>query len=176
MIQIFSVIFKSQILFHYFKKRKVGLKMIRKLVQNYVAGMWHSRNLKTGSLKPGHSISHLHFIIVVQSLSRVQLFGTPWTAACQASLSFTVSGVCSNSPKAACCTNKKYPWKTHLKQRLSEPLFTKHAKPRWIHRISPCTDTCLLISLPSWLLVIFSMSMPAEAGATLLNLAERSWD
>ena len=90
MIQIFSVIFKSQILFHYFKKRKVGLKMIRKLVQNYVAGMWHRRNLKTGSLKPGHSISHLHFIIVVQSLSRVQLFGTPWTAACQASLFVTI--------------------------------------------------------------------------------------
>ena len=31
----------------------------------------------------------LHF--VVQSLSRVQLFVTPWTAACQASLSFTIS-------------------------------------------------------------------------------------
>ena len=28
---------------------------------------------------------------VVQLLSRVQLFATPWTAACQASLSFTVS-------------------------------------------------------------------------------------
>ena len=28
---------------------------------------------------------------VVQSLSRVQLFATPWTAACQASLSFTIS-------------------------------------------------------------------------------------
>ena len=34
---------------------------------------------------------HIHTIIVVQSLSRVQLFATPWTAACQASLSFTVS-------------------------------------------------------------------------------------
>ena len=30
-------------------------------------------------------------IIVVQSLSRVRLFMTPWTAACQASLSFTMS-------------------------------------------------------------------------------------
>ena len=29
--------------------------------------------------------------LVVQSLSCVQLFATPWTAACQASLSFTVS-------------------------------------------------------------------------------------
>ena len=30
-------------------------------------------------------------IVVVQSLSCVQLFATPWTAACQASLSFTIS-------------------------------------------------------------------------------------
>ena len=30
-------------------------------------------------------------IFVVQSLSRVLLFVTPWTAACQASLSFTIS-------------------------------------------------------------------------------------
>ena len=30
-------------------------------------------------------------IVAVQSLSRVQLFATPWTAACQASLSFTNS-------------------------------------------------------------------------------------
>ena len=29
--------------------------------------------------------------VVVQSLSHIQLFGTPWTAACQASLSFTIS-------------------------------------------------------------------------------------
>ena len=31
------------------------------------------------------------FIFVLQSLSRVQLFATPWTAALQASLSFTIS-------------------------------------------------------------------------------------
>ena len=30
-------------------------------------------------------------VVVVQSLSRVQLFATPWPAACQASLCFTVS-------------------------------------------------------------------------------------
>ena len=30
-------------------------------------------------------------IVVVQSLSHVQLFATPWTAACQASLSFTIT-------------------------------------------------------------------------------------
>ena len=30
-------------------------------------------------------------------LSCIWLFATPWTAACQASLSFTISGACSNS-------------------------------------------------------------------------------
>ena len=29
-------------------------------------------------------------LFVVQLISRIQLFGTPWTAACQASLSFTI--------------------------------------------------------------------------------------
>ena len=33
----------------------------------------------------------LCFLFVVQSLSRVQPFVTPWTGACQASLSFTIS-------------------------------------------------------------------------------------
>ena len=33
----------------------------------------------------------VNIVIVVQSLSHVQLFATPWTAACQASLSFTIS-------------------------------------------------------------------------------------
>ena len=34
---------------------------------------------------------YLSFGVVVQSLSHVQLFATPWTIACQASLSFTIS-------------------------------------------------------------------------------------
>ena len=32
-----------------------------------------------------------HFVVAVQSLSHVRLFVTPWTAACQASLSFSIS-------------------------------------------------------------------------------------
>ena len=36
-------------------------------------------------------------IAVVQLLSRVQLFATPWTVAHQAFLSFTFPTVCSNS-------------------------------------------------------------------------------
>ena len=35
--------------------------------------------------------------VIFQSLSHVQLSVTPWTAAHQASLSFTISRVCSNS-------------------------------------------------------------------------------
>ena len=31
------------------------------------------------------------FVVVVQSLSHVSLFGTPWTTACQVFLSFTIS-------------------------------------------------------------------------------------
>ena len=38
-----------------------------------------------------------NYMSVVQSLSHIQLFATPWTTACQASLSFTISRVCSNS-------------------------------------------------------------------------------
>ena len=36
-------------------------------------------------------------VVVVQSLSPARLFATPWTAARQASLSFTISRVRSNS-------------------------------------------------------------------------------
>ena len=36
-------------------------------------------------------LSNNNFLVVVQSLSHVQLFATPWTTACQASLSFTIS-------------------------------------------------------------------------------------
>ena len=41
--------------------------------------------------------SDINVVVAVQTLSRVQLFATPWTAACPGSLSFIVSGVCSNS-------------------------------------------------------------------------------
>ena len=42
------------------------------------------------SLLPGVRGCH-KLVVVVQSLSHVQLFATPWTAACQASLFFTIS-------------------------------------------------------------------------------------
>ena len=46
----------------------------------------------------GHGLPQLQELWPsVQSLSCVQLFATPWTAACQASLSITNSRACSNS-------------------------------------------------------------------------------
>ena len=41
-------------------------------------------------LRPWHQITDLYFVVVVQLLSHVWLFVTPWTAACQASLSFSI--------------------------------------------------------------------------------------
>ena len=34
---------------------------------------------------------YILIVVIVQSLNRVQLFATPWTAACQASVSITLS-------------------------------------------------------------------------------------
>ena len=39
----------------------------------------------------------LLFVVVLQSLSYVQLFATPWTGAHQGPLSSLLPGVCSNS-------------------------------------------------------------------------------
>ena len=39
----------------------------------------------------GEPRSHILVVVIDQPLSSVQLFATPWTAACQASLSFTIS-------------------------------------------------------------------------------------
>ena len=58
-----------------------GLKFIQRTKGQEQPGPW-----KHGVEGPALSV-----IVVVQSLSRVRLFVTPWTAACQASLSFTVS-------------------------------------------------------------------------------------
>ena len=40
---------------------------------------------------PEHLTSQFFVVVVVQSLSHVQLFATPWTAAHQASMSFSIS-------------------------------------------------------------------------------------
>ena len=44
------------------------------------------------------NVNKIKFVVavVVETLSHVQLFVTPWTAACQASVSFNIPRVCSN--------------------------------------------------------------------------------
>ena len=50
------------------------------------------------------SSTYLHLSVVVQSLSRVRLFATPWTGSCQVSPFSPTPGVCSNScPMSGWC-------------------------------------------------------------------------
>ena len=51
---------------------------------------WRYRDRKFFPSSPLASLAGLMFV-VVQSLNHVWLFATPWTAACQASLTFTIS-------------------------------------------------------------------------------------
>ena len=64
-----------------FEKAKQQKKQ-RTLLKSYSRKSPYSKGFLGASSKP---------FVVVQSLSRAQLFATPWAAACQASLSFTTS-------------------------------------------------------------------------------------
>ena len=61
---------------------------------NFKTENFYSRKLKKKKKNKKHRITnngYFFVIVVVQSLSGVQLFGTPWTPAHQASLSFSTS-------------------------------------------------------------------------------------
>ena len=68
----------------------------------------------------GNPSFYCFLIVVVQSLSHIQLFVTPWTAACQASLSFTISqsllklksieSMMSSNHLILCCLLLLLPW------------------------------------------------------------------
>ena len=51
-------------------------------------GYWH---MIRNQVRYTHTHTHTHMFSSVQLLSRIRLFATPWTAACQASLSITSS-------------------------------------------------------------------------------------
>ena len=60
------------------------------------AGQWPHPCKQTGLYTSLSPFQHLHkhillLLVAVQSLSRVQLFVTPWNAACQAPLPFVIS-------------------------------------------------------------------------------------
>ena len=61
------------------------------LVAKLCPTLWDPKNCSSSG-SSAHSISQARILIVIfQSLSHVWLFATPWTAACQASLFFTIS-------------------------------------------------------------------------------------
>ena len=75
----------------WFLKAKCLLKQIIYAVQSIIqkSNFVHLLGEHSGYLR--EDSYYLSFVFVVQSLSCVQLFATPWTAACQASLCFTIS-------------------------------------------------------------------------------------
>ena len=96
-------------------------------------------------------------VVVVQSLSHVQLFVTPWTVAHQASLSFTISRVCSN----ACPLS----WWCH-------PTISSSVTP-----FSFCLQSFPASgSFPmSWLFALGSQSFGASASASVLLMNIQGW-
>ena len=78
---------QKYIVWVYFQKSKTNL---------YISAAG-TENLFSPKIFTPHFYHIVLYFVVVQSLSRVRLFATPWTAAHQVSLSFTISRVCSNS-------------------------------------------------------------------------------
>ena len=94
----------------------------------------------------------MHFFLVVQLLSRVQLFETLWTATCQASLSSLSPRVCSNS----CPLN----WRCHLTISSS------------VIPISSCPQSSLALgAFPvSWLFASGGQTIAASASVLPMNI------
>ena len=85
------------------------LRWISQALQN-PRGQINNTDLYLGLSFPSQSSPHVsqlprgirfstYLVVLVQSLSHVCLFATPWTAACQASLSFTISWSLPNCTK-----------------------------------------------------------------------------
>ena len=55
---------------------------------DYTRGKWWGWNLNSSTGYPTFCAHNYSLVLAVQSLSHIRCFGTPWTAACQASLSF----------------------------------------------------------------------------------------
>ena len=92
----------------------------------------------------------------IQSLSHVQLFATPWTTACQASLSITNS------------------WS--LLKPTSGPHIREFSKPE--HWLSPC-DVCRDTSNKTWVLPSILLASPSEeefgCGSTEVSSRSMEW-
>ena len=86
---LITLILKSKFkLLYYINTERLSLR-------NCPSAFWSAYTNNVWEFRPSSSLQALAvvslFVVVVQSLSRVWLFAAPWTAAHQASLSFTVS-------------------------------------------------------------------------------------
>ena len=71
---------------------KVGSHIQHEDADNHYKPLWHSTETgHKGDFPGGSMVENPPCNVVVQLLSHVQLFVTPWTAACQAFLSLTIS-------------------------------------------------------------------------------------
>ena len=107
------------------------------------------------SLLQGPLSSH-SLEISVQSLSRVQLFVAPWTAALQAPLSFTIPWVSSNS-----CPSSQWCHST----------ISSSLAPFSCPQSFPASGSFLM----SWLLASGSQSIGASASASVLPITIQGW-
>ena len=105
----------------------------------------------------GIDVVAVFVVIVVQSLSHVQLFATPYTAACQAPLSFTISRVCSNSHPLS--------WWCYLTISSSATLYSSCS------RSFPAPGSFSM----SWFFTSDGQSAGASASASVLPMNIQSW-
>ena len=99
---------------------------------------------------------YVSYNIVVQLLNRVRLFVTLWTAACQASLSFTISWRSNSCPLSRCC---------HSTISSSVIPFSSCLQP------FPVSGSFLM----SWLLASGGLSIGASASESVLPMNIQDW-
>ena len=99
----------------------------------------------------------VQFVVVVQSLSRVQLFATPWTAARQASLSITIS------------------WSLLKLLSIELVMSPNHLVLCHPLLLLPSIFPSIRDSSKSWLLASGGQSIGASASASVLPTSTQAW-
>ena len=143
-------------------------------------GLWykHIFKVKKKKEKPCPFSLALHVAAVVQLLSRVQLFETPWAASRQASLSFSISWSLSNScPFSQWChltiSSSVVPFSFCLQSFLASesflmsPFFTSGGQSICFS-ISPSNEYSGLIFRTDWL--VWSSCCPRDSQESSPNL------
>ena len=121
----------------------------------------------------------MSFVVVVQSLSCVTLFVTPWTAARQASLSFSSSRACSNSCPSSqwyhpTISSSLIPFSSFLQSFpavFSNELALHIRWPKyWSFSVSPPNEYSVLISFRiDWLDLLASKGLSRVFSSTIVR-------